>query len=128
MFNRVKNSSQSNTAAHFIHALYGLTQYIEMGSRVFQYDVPQKWITQRHVGPVSENCEWTGCHVLCLRHDIPVWQHICPCTIDTSRHRRDMTSDVKAILKPKQTNQTCLFLFQESVRARTTTDFYHDIF
>ena len=27
-------------------------------------------------GPVSVYCDGVGCHVLCLRHGIPVWQHI----------------------------------------------------
>ena len=47
-------------------SLSGLTQDIKMGSCVFQCDVPHQWITQRQVGRVSA----------------------------TSRHRRDMTSDV----------------------------------
>ena len=33
-------------------------------------------------------------YVLCLRHGIPVWQHIGQSTTATSRHRHDMTSDV----------------------------------
>ena len=41
------------------------------------------------------DCDGAGCHVLCLRHGIPVWQHIDQSsTTATSRHRRDMTSDV----------------------------------
>ena len=52
-----------------------------------------QWIVQRQVGPVSVYCEGVGCHVLCLQHDIPVWQHIGQSTTATSRHRRDMTSD-----------------------------------
>ena len=43
---------------------------------------------------VSVYCDGVGCHVLCLRHDIPVWQHISQSTTATSRDRRDMTSDV----------------------------------
>ena len=53
----------------------GLTQDIKMGSCVFQCDVPHQWIAQRQVGPVSVYCDGVGCHVLCLRHGIPVWQH-----------------------------------------------------
>ena len=43
--------------------------------------------------PVSVYCGGVGCHVLCLQHDIPVWQPIGQSTIATSRHRHDMTSD-----------------------------------
>ena len=68
----------------------GLTQDIKMGS----CDVPHKWIAQRQVGPVSVYCDGVGCHVLCLRHGISVWQHIGQSTTATSRHRSDMTSDV----------------------------------
>ena len=53
-----------------------LTQDIKMGSCVFQCDVPHKWIAQQQVGPVSVYCVGMGCHVLCLRHGISVWQHI----------------------------------------------------
>ena len=70
----------------------GLTQDINMGSCVFQCDVPHQWIAQRQVDPVY--CDRIGCHVLCLQHDIRVWQHIGQSTTATSRHRRDMTSDV----------------------------------
>ena len=72
----------------------GLTQDIKMGSCVFQCDVLHKWIAERQVGPMSVYCDGVGCHVLCLRHGIPVWQHIGQSTTVTSRHRRDMTSDV----------------------------------
>ena len=72
----------------------GLTQDIKMGSCVFQCDVPHRWIAQRQVGPVSVYCDGVGCRVLCLRHGISVWQHIGQSTTATSRHRRDMTSDV----------------------------------
>ena len=65
-----------------------------MGSCVFQCDVPHQWIAQRQVGPVSVYCDGVGCHVLCLRHGIPVWQRSCQSTNATSRHRRDMTSVV----------------------------------
>ena len=70
----------------------GLTQDIKMGSCVFQCDVPHQWIAQRQA--VSVYCDGVGCHVLCLRHGISVWQHIGQSTTATSRHRRDMTSDV----------------------------------
>ena len=72
----------------------GLTQDIKIGSCVFQWDVPHQWIAQRQVGPVSVYCDWVGCHVLSLPHDISVWQHIGQETTATGRHRRDMTSDV----------------------------------
>ena len=71
---------------------------IKMGSCVFQCDVPHPWIAQRQVSPVSVYCDGVGCHVLCLRHGIPVWQHTGQSTTATSRHCRDMTSDVKATL------------------------------
>ena len=51
----------------------GLTKDIKMDSRVFQCDVPHQWIAQREVGPVTVYCDGVGCHVLCLRHGIPVW-------------------------------------------------------
>ena len=72
----------------------GLTRDVKMGSCVFQCDVPHQWIAQRQVGPVSVYYDGVGCRVLCLRHGIPVWQHIGQSTTATSRHRRDMTSDV----------------------------------
>ena len=72
----------------------GFTQDIEMGSRVFQCDVPHQWISQRHIGHASLYCDGVGCRVLCLRHDIPMWQHISQSTTATSRHRRDMASNV----------------------------------
>ena len=72
----------------------GLTQDIKMGSCVFQCDVPHRWIAQRQIGPVSVYCDGVGCRVLCLQHGISVWQHIGQSTTATSRHRRDMTSDV----------------------------------
>ena len=81
----------------------GLTQDIKMGSYVFQCDVPCQCIAQ-HVGPVSVCCDGVVCHVLCLRHGISVWLYIGQSTTATSRHRRDMTLDVKMTLNPKQTN------------------------
>ena len=72
----------------------GLTHDIKMGSCVFQCDVPHQWIAQQQVDPVSVYCDWVECHVLCLRRGIPVWQHIGQSSTATSRHRRDMTSDV----------------------------------
>ena len=47
-----------------------------MGRCVFQCDVPHLWIAKQPVGPVSVYCDGLGCHVLCLRHGIPVCQHI----------------------------------------------------
>ena len=76
----------------------GLTQDIKTGSCVFQ------WIAQQQVCPVSVYCDGVGCHVLCLRHDIPVWQHIGQSitATDTVAIRSQMfESDVK----PKQTAQ-----------------------
>ena len=70
------------------------TQDIKMGSGVFQCDVPHQLIAQRQVGPVSVYCDGVRCRVMCLRHGIPVWQHIGQSTTTTSRHRRDLTSDV----------------------------------
>ena len=72
----------------------GLTQDIKMGSCVFQFGVPHQWLAQRQVGSVSVYCDGVGCHVLCLRYDIPVRRHIGQSTTAISRHRRDMTSDV----------------------------------
>ena len=83
----------------------GLTQNITVGSCIFHCNVPHQWITQRQVGPVSVYCDGVVCHVLCLRHGIPVWQHIGQSTTATSRHLRNMfQSDVK--LKTKQKNDT----------------------
>ena len=72
----------------------GSNKYIKMGSCVFQCDVPHQWIAQPQVGPVSVYCDWVGCHVLSLPHGISVWQHIGQDTTATSKHRRDMTSNV----------------------------------
>ena len=72
----------------------GLTQVIKMCSCVFQCDFPHQLIAQRQVGAVSVYCDGVGCHVLCLRHGISVWQHIGQNTTTASKHRRDMTSDV----------------------------------
>ena len=69
----------------------GLTQEIKMDSCVFKCDFPHKWIAQRQVDPVSVYCHWVGCHVLCLQHGIPMWQHIGQSITATSRHRSDMT-------------------------------------
>ena len=49
---------------------------IELGSCVFQCDVPHQWIAQQQVGPVSVYCNGMGCHVLCLWHCTSVWQGI----------------------------------------------------
>ena len=72
----------------------GLTKDIKMGSNLFQYDVSHQWIAQRQVGLVSVQCDGVGCHVLCLWHGIFVWQHIGQSTTATSRHCRNMKSDV----------------------------------
>ena len=50
---------------------------------------------------MSVYCEGVGCHVLCLRHGLPVWQHIGQSTTARSRQCREMTSDfLKATLDP----------------------------
>ena len=67
---------------------------IKMGSCVSQCDIPHQWIAQRQVGTVSVYYDRVGCHVLCLRHGIPVWQHIGQSTTATSKRRRDITLDV----------------------------------
>ena len=73
----------------------GLTQDIKKGNCVFQCDFQYQRIALRHVGPVSVYCDGVGYHVLCLRHSIPVWQHIGQTTTATSRYRRDnITLDV----------------------------------
>ena len=59
-------------------------------------------IAQQQVGPVCVYCDGVGCHVLCLRHGIPVWQHIGQSTTATNRHCRDMTSDVKVTFNPNK--------------------------
>ena len=81
----------------------GLTQDIKMISCVFQCDIPHQW-KARQVGPLSVYCDGVGCHVQCLRHGIHVWQYIGQSTTTTSRHRHDITSDVKTSLNPQQTN------------------------
>ena len=76
------------------------------GRSVFQCNFPHQWIALQQVFTVSVYCDWVGCHVLCLRHAIPVWQHNSQRTTATRRHCRDMTSDVKATLNPNnQTNK-----------------------
>ena len=77
-----------------------------MGSCVFQCDIPHQVIVQRQVGPVSVYCDWVGCRVLCLRHGIPVWQHIGQSTTATSRESRYDLRCLKATLNSnKQTNK-----------------------
>ena len=65
---------------------------------------PHQWIAQRQVAPVSVYCDRVGCRVLCLRHDIPVWQHTSQSTTATNRQRDGLTSDVKATLFHKARN------------------------
>ena len=57
-----------------------------MGSCVFQCDVPHQYIAQGQIGPVPVYCDGVGCHIMCLRHGIPVRQHIGQSTTATSRH------------------------------------------
>ena len=82
-----------------------------MGSCVFYCDVPYQKIAQRQVSPVSVYCDGVWCHVLCLRHGFPVWQHIGQRTTATRRYRRDLRcqSDVKPQKKQK------VYLFQSEV-------------
>ena len=80
----------------------GLPKDINMGSCVLKCDVPHQWIAQWQVGPVSVYCDGVGCHVLCLRHGIPLWQHIGQSTTAISMNRCDMTSDVKVTLNPNK--------------------------
>ena len=47
-----------------------------------------------HIPWLFDYCDGMGCHVLCRRLGIPVWQHIGQSSTATRRHRRDMTSDV----------------------------------
>ena len=74
------------------------------GSCFFPCNVPCQCITHRQVGP--DYCDGVGCHALCLRHGIPVWQHNCQSITATSRHRRDTTSkfNLKNNVKPLQSN------------------------
>ena len=90
---QMKNLSESSTLIKNQSDII-LTQDIKMGSCVFQCDVPHQWIAQLQVGPVSVYCDGVGCRVLCLQNGISVWQHIGQSTTATSRHRRDITSDV----------------------------------
>ena len=80
----------------------GFWSDIKIGSCIFQCDVPLIWMAQQ-VGSVCIYCDGVGCHVLCLQHGIPVWQHISQSTSARSRHSRDMTSDLKSNIKSKQT-------------------------
>ena len=82
------NSSQLNIKT-VIGNIYLFIDY-QSGSCVFQCDVLHQWIAQRQVSPVSAYCDAEGYHALCLRHGIPVWQHINQSTTATS----DVTSDV----------------------------------
>ena len=58
---------------------------------------------------MSVYCDGVRCHALCLRHGIPVWQHIGQSTTATYRHRHDMTSDVKVSLKSHRPFCVCFF-------------------
>ena len=87
-----------------------LTQDIKMGICVFQCDVPYQRIAQRQVGPVSVYCDGVGCHVLCLQHGVPMGQYIGQSTTATSRHRCNMTSDVKATVNTNRQQTNILFV------------------
>ena len=84
---------------------------IKVGSCLFQCNVSHQWIAQWQVSPVSVYCDGVGCHVLCLRHGIPVWQHIVQSTTATSRYRirSDITSDVLSNIIPQQRNLVILW-------------------
>ena len=70
----------------------GLTQDIEIGSCVFQCDVPHPWIAQRQVGPMSVSAAWHSC---VAAHWL---KYHC-----YKQASRDMTSDVlKATLNPNK--------------------------
>ena len=77
-----------------------------MGSCGFQCDIPHQWIEQRPVGLVSVYCDGVGCHVLCLRHDIPVRQHIGQIPL---LHAGNVANDLRCLkvtLNPnKETNR-----------------------
>ena len=65
-----------------------------LSNAVFQCDLPNRWISQRQVAPVSVHCDVScgvGRRVMCMRHGIPVRQHIGQSSTATCRHRRDMT-------------------------------------
>ena len=83
----------------------GMIHDITMGSCVFRCDVQHQWIAQQLVSHVSVYCDGVGCHVLCLRHGIHGWQNIGQSTTAKSRHRPDMTSDIKATLNPYEPNK-----------------------
>ena len=63
---------------------------------------PYQWIAQQQVGPVSEYCDVIGCHALCLQLGISLLQQIGLSITALSRHRHNMTSDVKATLNPNK--------------------------
>ena len=77
-----------------------------MGSCVFQCDVPHQWIAQQQVGPMSVYCDGVGCHVLCLRHGIPVWQRIGQSITATPQL-------FKSDVKPKQTDKLANMPYRE---------------
>ena len=91
---RFISSFEMDWIQYIIMKIVKVGEDIELGSCVFQCDVPHQWIAQRQVGPVSVYCNGMGCHVLCLWHGISVWQGIGQSTTTTSRHRRNTTSDV----------------------------------
>ena len=75
-----------------------------MARYVFQCDACSTSMDSTTTGrPVSVYSDGMGCHVLCLWHGIPVWQHIGQITTATSRHRRDMTHMFKSNVKPQKT-------------------------
>ena len=82
-----------------------------MDSYVFQCDVPRQWIAQRQVGPVSIYCDGVGCHALCLRHGIPVWQdflskyHCYKWAVSRCDSPKMFKSDVKT--KQHNTSPSC---------------------
>ena len=51
---------------------------------------------------MSVCCDGLRWHILCLRHGILVWQHIGQSNTATSRHRREMTSNIIVMLNPNK--------------------------
>ena len=80
----------------------GPTQDNRIGSYVFLCNVPHQWRV-RQIRPVYLYYNGVWCHVLCLRHGIPLWQHIGQSTTTTSisKHCR-VTHVFKSDIKPQQ--------------------------
>ena len=61
-------------------------------------------------GLIPVYCDGVVCHVLCLRHGIPVSEHIGQSTNATSRRCRDMTSDISMPHKTQNKTSFCGWL------------------